>query len=446
MRLVAKLPLLFFSGCAAWSATGCKETNTFQPPPPPSVTVAKPVVQTVTNYVEETGTTEATDYAEIRARVRGYLQEIQFQPNDEVTKGQPLYVIEPDFYQAKVDQAKAAVEQANAGLERATASKVVAEADYANALAKLNRAKPLYEKGAVTKEELDERIAEEKVAAAAIEAATAAIAGAKATIAEANAALQDAELDLSYTTVVAPIDGRIDKTNVYVGNLVDDVSATHLTTIVKYDPIYATFNISERALLQLMDDPERDRGDRSKYADVKFYLGREIDEGFPFVGQLDYVDLAVDQSTGTYKIRGVFSNPGPRWQLVPGLFVKIRIPMGQQKDAILVPERALASDQLGKYLLVVNSENKVERRDVTVGLKVDSMVVIEKGLDGQDRVVVDGIQRARVGANVVPEETTLTPPKVEMETSTPPAASDVTEVTPSPDAKPAAIDSGASTN
>ena len=222
-----------------------------------------------------------------------------------------------------------------------------------------------------------------------------------------RAALDLAKLKLEYTTVRAPISGRIGKTLVKAGNLVGDTGATQLTTIIRYDPIYANFSVNERALLEAID---RDGSHRKggKHHDKKtlpLFLQRATDSGFPFKGHFDYADLTVDQSTGTFMVRGVFANPDHR--IIPGLFVRVRMPIGVQKNALLVPEAAMAADQAGRFVLVVDSKKVVERRNITIGSKQGSLVVVKTGLTPDERVIVAGIQRARPGSKVTPEETTI---------------------------------------
>lgn len=374
-------------------AAGCQVPNQYQEPPPPKVTVARPVQQTVTHYLEETGTTEAAKYVEIRARVKGYLQTIEFDPGQEVAEGDLLYTIDPQLYEATRDQRKAAVD--------------VAKAEYENAVAQLNRAKVLVPKGAMTREEYDERLAAGKVA--------------YASIAASEAALDEAELDLGYTKITAPFHGRVGKTLVYEGALVGATDATHLTTVVQYDPIYANFSISEIDLLRLRAAYPATKEERQERREnVLIELRRATDQGYPFAGKLDYADLAVDQSTGTYKVRAEF--PNPDGEIIPGLFVGVRVALGEQENALLVPEAAVSMDQAGKYLLAVDGENKVQRLDVTVGRKVAHMVVIEEGLTADARVITEGLQRARPGAEVDPEETRLEPPPPDRPPAIPEAA------------------------
>lgn len=367
---------------AAWITTiaaGCGEPNVYQPPPPPSVTVAHPVKKAVTIYLEETATTEPVERVEIRARVRGFLDRVEFEPGQLVKQGDDLYQIEPEQFQATVDAAAAELEAQGANRKRAEIEKTRQE--------NLQRESP----GATSE--------------VAVVAAQADFQSAEASVKAARAALKQAELDLSYTEVTAPVNGRVGKTLVKQGNLVGDNEATHLTTVISYDPIYANFNISERDLLELRErSPRENKADVDK-EDIKIFLARANDSDFPFEGHFDYADLEVDQSMGTYMIRGIF--PNPDFKILPGLFVRVRVPVGEEPDALLVPERAVGADQLGRYLLVVNSDNVVERRNVVIGTKVGDMVVVSEGLLADELVIIDGIQRARPGLEVEPQRTEL---------------------------------------
>ena len=241
---------------------------------------------------------------------------------------------------------------------------------------------------------------------ATVVAAQAEFDGADAAVKQSQALLKQAQIDLQYTKIVAPIKGRVGKTLVREGNLVGSGGeATMLTTIVDYDQIWANFNISERLLLELRDAVADDESGRVDNEKIPVFLSRENDKGFPFEGHFDYADLAVDQSTGTFMIRGIFPNSQRR--ILPGLFVRVRIPVGTQENAILIPERAVTADQAGRYALVVNLENEVERRTVTTGIKVGELVVITEGLTAEDTVITDGLQRARPGAKVTPERIEL---------------------------------------
>jgi len=386
------------------TAVGCAKPNVYQEPPPPKVKVASPLIQAVTNYIEETATTEAVAKVEVRARVQGFLDSVNFEPGTEVGRGELLYAIEPQMYQARVASAEADVLAQQARLKKAQLEK-----------------------------ERQERIRAQDPGAtseATVVAAQAEFDGADAAVKQAQALAKQAQIDLQYTQIVAPIEGRVGKTLVREGNLVGSGGeATLLTTIIDYDPIWANFNISERLLLELRDamaDDESGAVDNNKK--IPIFLRRENDKGFPFEGHFDYADLAVDQSTGTFMIRGIFPNSERR--ILPGLFVTVRIPVSIQEQAILIPERAVTADQAGRFVLVVNTENEVERRTVTTGIKVGELVVITEGLTAADTVITDGLQRARPGAKVTPERIELKSAKAAAEAvqtsgSNPPTPPDV---------------------
>ncbi|MCA9024830.1 MAG: efflux RND transporter periplasmic adaptor subunit [Planctomycetaceae bacterium] len=385
--------------------------NSYQAPPPPEVTVAHPLQKTVTIFIEENGETEVVEQADVRARVRGILEEIKFVPGQIVQQDDVLYVIQRSEYQAALNSAKAALAAAEAAIEVANAQTGVVEVELTRAETDFQRHKELLAKEAVTQSQFDTVLATRDGVRARREAAIAATAAAKADRDRAQANLDQAQLDFDYTLVKAPISGRITKTEIKQGNLVENGSL--MATIVGRDQMYANFNVSDREVLRLQKaaqergeprNPEKDR-----YRDMPVYLRRELDEGFPFVGKLDYVDQeGVDQSTGTFAIRAIFENPDNL--ILPGLFVRVRVPVGKLDDALLIPEQALSRDQRGTYVLVVNEERKVDRRTVTPGQTEEGMVVIETGLTGDELVLIDGGQRARPGVEVSPTEINLTMP------------------------------------
>jgi len=412
---------------ATLCASGCQKPNVYQPPPPPKVTVAKPVQQTVDVFLEENGQTEAVGRSEVRARVQGFLEEIKFEPGKDVKAGDVLYVIEKDEYVAVRDGAKAELAASNAALQSATASIQVKKADLTAAEVKVEaseseflRQDQLYKEKVVSKSVWEEAkairdgaLASRLQAQAAIDAAVANKETAAANVTKAKASLQKAELNLSYTDVKALISGRITNTQVKLGNLVE--SGTHLTTIIQRNPIWANFNIDERHLLLLVNEKNETgkkngtegKNDEDDYKNRKAFLQRAGDDGFPFEGHLDYIDQeGVDQGTGTLKLRAVFNNSANK--LFPGLFVRVRVPIGKLENALLVPEKAIGRDQSGAYLLLLDDEEKVARKNVTLGTKYGELIVIEQGLEADDRVVIDGIQRARPGSKVDAESITLT--------------------------------------
>ena len=362
---------------------GCGDSNTYIEPPPPQVTVATPVIQDVTSYLEFTGTTAAIDHAEVRARVAGVLESLHFTPGTYVEQGDLLFVIDPRQYEAELQAAEAEL----AG----------ARADETLARTELARAKGLYKKGAGPESDIVKWQGQ--------------LGTARAAILLAEAKIKSAELNVEYTQVAAPISGRVGREQVDLGNLVGNNEATLLTEITRFNPMYVYFNLNERDLLRVLKMyKEKMQGDgidtTSGYlqeAQLPVYMGLANEEGYPHEGIFEFAESAVDTETGTMELRGIFANDDHPPALLPGLFARIRVPVASRADMLLVTERAVAQDQGGTYLLVVNSENKVEHRSVTTGQRIDGLAVIEEGLQKDDRVVVEGVQRARPGRMVAPE-------------------------------------------
>ena len=377
---------------------GCAQPNQYKAPPPPSVTVAQPLVRSVTNYLEETGTTVEVERIEIRARVQGYLQEVYFKDGQDVKKGDKLYLIQPNEYEAKVAAGKAEVEAKKVALTRAEIE--------------LKRQTEMFKESATSQANVDTAQAERDSGLAALDAA--------------KATLNLAALDLEYTAITSPIDGRVERTLIRGGNLVGGIAATQLTTVMKYDPIHVYFNISERAILRLQKNSDGDTEGRPDITTIKAYLRTTLDTGFPFEGHLDYGDLGVDQSTGTFTLRAIF--PNPKMKLIPGLFVRIRVPIGTTENAVLVPERSVGADQSGRYVMIVGDDNIVERRNVRLGTKLGDMIVVIEGLEGKQTIVVDGLQRARPGVAVTPKKIQLVDPETIEEASQTKPDSDSSDV------------------
>jgi membrane fusion protein, multidrug efflux system len=359
--------------------SGCeKDATAVVPPAPPDVTVAKPLVREVTDYFEFPGQTEAVGEVDIRARVSGYIVKINFQDGQEVKKGDLLFEIDPRPSQAALDKAKG-------DLERLHALSSKAEKD-------LQRSDRLRPTGAVSQEEHEDRAAQLKVH--------------KASILTAEAAVREAELNLGFTRVVSPIDGQASRRKITEGNLVQAGSSdsTLLTTVVTIDPVYVCFNIDEPALLKFRNlDWRLGEGGRPrqlKGLKVPVEIGLPNEEGFPHRGVIDFLDNKVDRGTGTICVRGVFGNANR--YLTPGLFVRVRVPFGKPHPALLVSEKAIASDQRQKYLLTVTKDNVVQRREIKLGSLQKGMRVIETGIGAEDLVVVSGLQRARPGKPVSP--------------------------------------------
>ncbi|MGD1973677.1 MAG: efflux RND transporter periplasmic adaptor subunit [Desulfobacterales bacterium] len=371
-----------------WTFLACgSQSNEYVEPPPPKVTVAKPLQQAVTDYLEFTGTTHAFEEVEVRARVAGFLQSMNFTPGTKVEKGELLFVIDPREYQAELNAANAELRSAEAQLKRA-------EIEF-------KRAEKLFKQKAGAETDVVKWRGERDVAGAAV--------------LRAKAKVEKANLNLSYTQVTAPITGRVGRNLVDLGNLVGEREPTLLTKVTRYDPMYAYFNLNERDLLKAMAmnrnkiqekdiDPAKEPVSE---ADIPVFLELANEEGYPHQGELDFAESGVDKETGTLQLRGVFPNPGPAPVLLPGLFVSLRMPVDKRDNALLVTERAIGSDQGGRFLLAVNSENMVEKRPIRMGQLVDGLRVIEEGLQPDDSVVVNGLQRARPGAKVDPEQTDM---------------------------------------
>ena len=351
----------------------CGEENRFVAPPPPKVTVQLPVQQTVTPYLDATGNTGSVNTVKLVARVQGYVQEIKYQDGAQVKKGTPLFVIEPEPYKVKLDQAKAAEEGAKATL--------------VNAEAEFKRQQELQAKDVSTQANLDRALANRDTA--------------HANVLQAQANVETAEINLGYTTVSAPFDGVVTARKVSVGELVGGDQPNQLATIVQVDPIWVWFNLSER-------DVQRARAAMAErsvtVADIVGKLpvevGLQTETGYPHKGVIDYVDPTVNQSTGVLQMRGIFDNPAPA--LLPGYFVRVRVPRRAQ-PALLVPEVAVGADQGGRYVLTVNADNVVEQRRVELGQSFGEMRAIESGLKPDDRVVVSGILDAVPGQKVDPQ-------------------------------------------
>ncbi|REK18190.1 MAG: efflux RND transporter periplasmic adaptor subunit [Planctomycetota bacterium] len=422
------LPSGLLLGLAALVA-GCTEGNQYFEPPPPEVIVAAPEQQDVTRYLEVTGTAQPVVSVDIRARVRGFLEERHFTEGALVEQGQLLLVIDEEPFQLQLEQAKANFEEAQTELKKAEQSRgrelakaklALDEAVLLQADSNAKRLRRLVSGKTVTEDEYERAEASRRQAVAQVESSKAAllqaqadfetnILAARAALAAARTAIRNAEIELGYCRMTAPISGRITEANYDVGNLVGDNQASLLATIVQVDPIYAYMTLSESDFLKY----HRASGGQDGTTVVE--LGLESEDGYPHSGVIDYHDPQIDSGTGTIQLRGRFDNADGA--ILPGTFARLRLPVEQQPDALLVPERALATDQSGQYLLVVGAEDLVEYRPVKVGTRVGEMRVVEGSIAPGDRVVVEGLLRARPDMKVVPKQRTAAADSQEAQTA-----------------------------
>ncbi len=366
-KLIAWLPI-----CAFLVIPGCGERNVYAPPPPPNVTVSQPELRTVADYMEFTGNTQAINTVELRARVQGYLEKVYFKDGDVVKKGQRLFLIQQDTYQAQLKQAEAQILQQKANLEHATLETA--------------RYTKLVQKEAASQTDLDNWRFQRDAFQAAVMAA------------EANRDL--AKLNLDYTTVTSPFDGRIGRRLVDPGNLVGAGEFTSLAQVNQIDPLYVYFTINERDLPGFMGETRITAASAEKKK-IPLSLGLANEAGYPHEGHLDFAAISLSSTTGTLELRGIFPNPDGK--ILPGLFARVRANIaGSEKPSLVIPEVAIGYDQLGAYVLVVRSDNLVERRSVKPGARLDSLRVVREGLTGEDWVVVNGQMQAVPGRPATP--------------------------------------------
>jgi len=356
--------------CVAWLVSGCDQQNEFIPPPPPTVTIASPVEETYTVTREFTGRTEATETVEIRARVQGFLEAVEFRDGDIVEAGDVLFRLEREPFEAALASAIAERDRAQASLDLAEAV--------------LDRTELAAKSKAVSELEVLEKRAERDVAEANRKAAEAAVA--------------QAELDLSYTVIHAPIGGRLSRRYVDVGNLVGAGESTLLTTLVADNPIFVYFNVDERRVLDFLRTRPAGGPTAGRRADpprVTLFLADGVE--YPSPGEITFAENVVNPDTGTVTVRATFENDEEL--LYPGLFARVSVPM-DEKRGLLVPQVALQRDQAGWFVLAVDGEGVVYRRDVELGPRQGPRRVVLSGLAADDRVIVRGVQRARPGSRV----------------------------------------------
>ncbi|HEY3853910.1 MAG TPA: efflux RND transporter periplasmic adaptor subunit [Verrucomicrobiae bacterium] len=381
MKINFKLGVVL--GATALLATACNKAAPGQPaadaPPAMPVTVNQPLAKDVVEWDQYQGRLDAVESVEIRARVNGYLESINFKDGDEVKKGDLLFVIDPRPYQAELDRAQADLLQSQTRFELASND--------------LQRAGRLLKAKAISEEDADSRSKAERQAAAAIQSSAASV--------------EMAKINMDYTRVTAPISGRIGRKMITVGNLVNgnQGESTMLATIVSLDPIYCYFDVDESAILKYQQLARA--GQQDQLTDGKVHCEIELgnETGFPHKGLLDFVDNRLDPSTGTLRVRGVFANADRVLQ--PGFFVRARVPGSSKYPALLIPDLAVGTDQSQKFIYTVDASDTVQYTPVTLGPLIDGLRVVRAGLHPNDWVIVNGLMTIRPGSKVAPTRQSL---------------------------------------
>ncbi|HEX6297220.1 MAG TPA: efflux RND transporter periplasmic adaptor subunit [Burkholderiales bacterium] len=346
---------------------GCSKPHA-QPAAPaaPPVSVAAALEQEVVETVDFPGRIEAVESVEVRARVNGYLQAVRFRPGAQVRKGDLLFIIDPRPFEAELARAEATLANTRAQLELARTE--------------LARQEQLLAERATSRREYDDAAARLRQFDAQIRAN--------------QASVESARLSLAYTRITAPVDGRVGKAEITVGNLVQGEvpNSPILTTVVSMNPVYAAFEADEASYLRFV----------SSRKNLSVAIGLATEQGFPHRGRIDFVDNRVDPQSGTVRMRALLDNKDGRF--TPGLFARVRLgDMHSPRKAVLVADRAIGTDQSKRFVLVVNGENKAEYREVRVGRVIEGLRVIESGLQAGEVIVVNGLQRVRPGAPVTPQ-------------------------------------------
>jgi multidrug efflux system membrane fusion protein len=380
-RTVLSKPALTLSILAVVAATlsACARNEAAQNPAtaaPPQVTVAHVLSKPVTEFDEFTGRFEAIDRVEIRPRVNGYISSVNFTEGSEVKKGDVLFVIDQRPYAAELKHAQAQLAQAKSALELAKSEKA--------------RATNLLAQHAISQEEYDTRSSGDEQAQANVQLA--------------ESALDTAALNMTYTKVTSPINGRISRANITLGNLVTN-GQTLLTTVVSLDPIYVRFDGDEQAYLRSVKEARDRLAAGSKDVAAPVLVGLADEAGFPHSGVMVFQDNEVDPQTGTIRTRAKLDNHDRAF--TPGLFARVRLLGDKKYDALLINDSAVGTDQTVKYVLVVGADNKVEYRPVKLGPVIDGLRVVREGLKENDTIVVNGLQRVRPGSPVTPQNVAM---------------------------------------
>jgi membrane fusion protein (multidrug efflux system) len=405
------------------TTAGCKGEKDAKaaPPPPPTEVVVAPIEQREVAIVRDfIARTEAVPTVEVRARVAGILEEVLFKEGMDVKKGQPLFLIQQAEYKAALETARATLAKAQADLTRAKDASIVErvraqlaqrQADLEKARQDVNRYKPLAEARAIPQQDMDTSVAAEKVAAAGVDAQVATLKDAElaqrtqiqlaeAAVESAKASIIQADLNYGYTTIASPIDGIVGKINVDRGNLVGKSDPTLLATVSKVNPIYVDFSVAEADYIRLAPRIASDVQGRTDRPRQPLELLLSDDKPLPQKGRVVFVDRAMDSKTGTIGIRAEFPNPD---QLIrPGQFGRVRGVIDQRPNAILVPQLAVQEQQGAKTVLVVEAGDKVALRPIKIDDRIGEFYIVTEGLKPGERVIVEGVQRVRPGAQVKP--------------------------------------------
>ncbi len=364
---------------AVVAVTGCAPKKKPAPPPPPTVFVSHPLQQKVVDWDDYVGRFEAIDSVDIRPRVSGYLQSIGFKDGQIVHKGQVLFVIDPRPYQAALDQQRGSEARAVATLE--------------NARVELTRAEKLLAARAIPEQEYETRLAAEQQASA--------------DLISARAAVANAELNLSFTRVTAPLDGRVSDRRVAPGNLVTQ-DTTVLTNITDLDPIRFTFDGAESLYLKYERQNQTGVRTTSRLAANPVEIRLQDQSNYAVKGKMDFVDNMIDANSGTIRGRAVVANPN--MILTPGMFGHLRLLGSGSYDGLLIPDGAITPQQSDQIVYTVGSDGKVQQKKITTGPLIDGLRVVRSGITVDDEVVIDGVQRAKVGVKVTVKQGKITPP------------------------------------
>ncbi|HEV7357279.1 MAG TPA: efflux RND transporter periplasmic adaptor subunit [Steroidobacteraceae bacterium] len=365
--------------CSVLLLGGCGKSGGPQAPPPPQVSVAQVLVKQVKDWDEFTGRLQAVETVEIRPRVSGYIDKVAFTEGSVVKRGTLLFVIDPRPYQAEYDRAAADLKRAKTALDLGRIE--------------LTRVQRLKDSGAVSQEELDQR--------------KSAVAQQEADVAGTGAALESASLNLNFTKVTSPVDGRVSRAEVTRGNLVTGGinGGTLLSSVVSMDPIYLYFDADEQSYLRYAQMARSGELPNSRDTGNPVQVGLANEEGFPHAGKVDFVDNQLNPQTGTIRARAVLQNKDG--QFTPGMFARVQLLGSGEYSAVLIDDRAVNTDQSQKYVLVLGANDQIEYRKVKLGRVIGGLRVVREGLKAGDVIVVNGAQRVHPGVTVAPQRVTM---------------------------------------